>query len=116
MNKTINIAGKDVTFVANGATVPLYGLSFGGDFVKDLQEVMDVYKEGGNVSSKVIIIFDQLAYTMAKQADATIPDFLEWLGSFDRFPFDEIFPPLLDLWTRSNFTNVESKNAVSAGR
>jgi hypothetical protein len=55
----------------------------------------------------------QLAFIMAKQADDTIPDFLEWLDSFDTFPFDEIAIPVVTLWQKSSISTSAQKNAVS---
>ena len=47
-------------------------------------------------------MFLHLAYTMAKQADSSIPnDCNDWLDEFSVFPIEEVFPEVIDLWQTS---------------
>lgn len=108
MTTTIKIGDRDVIFKATGATLFYYRERFNRDLLEDLNKITS-----GEVSGEAITSLEQLAFIMAKQADDTIPDFLEWLDSFDVFPFSDIAMPIIDLWQRSSISIAEQKNAVS---
>lgn len=109
MEKTIVIDGKNVRFKANGATPLRYKAQFGRDYFKELLKMSPlekVAKKKGNVEAADLEALDfevlyNISWIMAKTADPTIPEPLEWLGSFDVFPIVEIFPDLQDLMTAS---------------
>ena len=43
--------------------------------------------------------FENIAYVMAKHADANIPDTPEeWLGGFNTFSIYQVLPQLIELW------------------
>ena len=42
-------------------------------------------------------VFYNISWIMAKTADPTIPEPMEWLEQFDEFPMVEIIPELQDL-------------------
>lgn len=80
MRGVINIGGKDIEMVANGATPFLYKRVFRRDFLATTQtDDMDVYTE--------------LGFIMAKQAEGApttdllnslkIEDFYEWISGFE---------------------------------
>lgn len=81
MFKELEIRGKNVAFLANGAT-PLFYKHF---FHKDLLKMMSE-GEGFEVATENI---PELAFIMAKQADKadmaklTQTMYIEWLSSFD---------------------------------
>lgn len=109
MTQTIKIGDRDVTFKANAATTYYYRNKFNRDLFMDFQKLTS-----GEMSEEVFQICQHLAYIMAWQQDKTIPeDELEWLESFDVFPFKDIAVPLITLWQKSNITNVEPKKSQS---
>lgn len=50
---------------------------------------------------------------LAKTADKTIPDLLDWLDSFDEFPLEDIMVELEELLTRAFVSTIESKSKKS---
>lgn len=126
MEKIINIGGKDVTFKKTGATLKQYNLKTGRSFIKDLLEygkAVDAAREeidseqknnnSGNIDADLAItdlsenelklitldvnfMYDIL-YVMAKSADPTITNELDWLDSFDTFPVIQIFIEVVPL-------------------
>ena len=55
-------------------------------------------------------VFYDIIWTMAKTADRTIPDPLEWLDGFEVFPLNEIMGEVKDLLTD---TMPTSKKKIS---
>lgn len=101
MLKTINIDGKNVTFKATAATIRNYRLMFGRDLLLDFQKLTsDATDE--TFSTESLTIFENLAYTMAKQADPSIPDTAdEWLDEFDMLSIYVVLPEIVELWRLS---------------
>ena len=50
---------------------------------------------------------------MAKQADNSIPEPIEWLDQFDEFPMEDIIPELQDMLLAS-FSSAKKKNQATA--
>ena len=67
--------------------------------------------EGAEVlSADTLTIFENLAYTMAKQADPSIPDTAdEWLDTFNMFSIYIVLPQIIELWQLSNLPLSTSK-------
>ena len=84
ITKNIEIDGRLVPFKAS-ATVPrLYRLKFGRDIFSDIDKLIEATQGGDAEASALTIesltIFEDVAYTMAKYADDSIPDTTEeWL-------------------------------------
>lgn len=126
MEKIIQIAGRDVTFKITGALPKRYKMQFQRDFFKDLLSMKKVsgsisHEDIENVMNDINLdIFYDIAWTMAKTADATVPDPLTWLDSFDEFPIVDILPQLQDLLIASittekkNYSHSLVKNKVVA--
>ena len=108
MTEKIKIGDIDVPMKANGATLFYYRDKFGRDLLEDMNKITL-----SEITGESIMCLQQLAFIMAKQADDTIPDFLEWLDSFDTFPFDEIAIPVVTLWQKSSISTSAQKNAAS---
>lgn len=109
MIETIKIGDKDVAMKANGATIYHYRNKFNRDLFTDF-----VKATSGEMSEEVFTIIQHLAYIMARQADDAVPDdFMEWLESFDAFPFDDVALPVITLWQKTNVSNVEQKKGQS---
>ncbi len=55
-------------------------------------------------------MFENIAYIMAKHADASIPDNPEdWLDEFNTFSIYQVLPQLIQLWGLNTQTDIESK-------
>jgi hypothetical protein len=108
MEKTITIDGKKVCFKTNGALPLRYKAQFGKDYFKEILKMAPLAKlaEQGDLDTTDFELLDfelfyNVAWVMAKTANPTIPEPLEWLASFEEFPLVEIFPELQELMTAS---------------
>ena len=118
IQKNITIDGIDVPFKAS-ATVPrLYRLKFRRDIYQDFAALQKSVGENTEESSALDIesleVFENIAYIMAKHADAAIPSSPdEWLEQFNTFSIYEILPQLIDLWGLNVETQVKSKKNIA---
>ena len=112
--KNIEIDGKSVPFKASAAIPRIYRLKFGRDIFSDIDKLVDA-TGGQNPNASTLDIntlglFEDVAYTMAKYADPSVPDTPEeWLDGFDMFSVYLILPQIIDLWRLNTKTQVESK-------
>ena len=118
IQKNITIDGIDVPFKAS-ATVPrLYRLKFRRDIYQDFAALQKSVGENTEESSALDIesleVFENIAYIMAKHADAAIPASPdEWLEQFNTFSIYEILPQLINLWGLNVETQVQSKKNIA---
>ena len=100
MVKTISIGGKEVTFRASAAIPRMYRMRFRRDIMKDMAEIDKAIKGGDQIPIKMLEVFEDVAYLMAKHADPkAVPDSVEdWLDQFETFSIYEVFPEIADLW------------------
>lgn len=103
MEKTILIDNKNIRFKSTAATPLRYKAQFGRDFFGDIIKLGCI--EGLN-SKKLDIkkiekldfeVFYNIIWTLAKTADKSIEDPINWLDKFDEFPLFEIIPELQEL-------------------
>lgn len=111
---TVEVDGRPVTLKATARTPRIYRQTFGRDMMQDMAKLREAYtsrvKDDVSLSSVDLELFENLAYTMAKQADPEIPDSPdEWLDTFGMFSVYEIFPDMLRLWQHSMKTLSEPK-------
>ncbi len=116
MEKTLIISGKRVRFKATALTPRLYREKIGRDLFEDLMKLRSIYKEGQNGGEKFsaldLGVFEDIAYIMAKQADACVPDTEDaWLDQFEIFSIYTILPELLGLWNLNLQTTATPKKA-----
>ena len=106
MEKTITIDGKEIRFKTNGATPLRYKAQFGQDYFKEILKMAPLEnlskKKKEDVMAKDLEVLDfevfyNLAWIMAKTADSSIPEPIEWLEQFDEFPMAEVIPELQDM-------------------
>lgn len=110
MERTIHIDDKDVKFKATGATVRIYREHFGRDFFADYQQLQADTAKGGDLQVDTLLIFENMAHTMAKQADPDVPDDPdEWLDQFEMFSIYVALPQLIELWNLSSLPTAQSK-------
>lgn len=106
MEKTLLIDERKVSFKTNGAIPLRYKAQFGRDYFKDILKMAPLAnvkmknKKEVDVKSLEALdfeVFYNIAWVMAKTADPSIPEPIEWLSGFEEFPIVDIFPELQDL-------------------
>ena len=114
MIKQIEIDGKQVSFKASAAIPRIYRMKFQRDIYKDLKalekSIGDNSEEGSNLDMFSLEMFENIAFVMAKHADAGIPNTPEeWLDGFNTFSIYQVLPQLIELWGLNVQTEVEAK-------
>ena len=114
MMKQIKIDGKRVSFKASAAIPRIYRMKFQRDIYKDLKALEKSMGENSEESSNLdmfsLEMFENIAFVMAKHADASIPNTPEeWLDSFNTFSIYQVLPQLIELWDLNVKTDVEAK-------
>lgn len=113
MEKTIYIDDKPVRLKSTAALSKRYKAQFRRDYFADLLKVAKVF--GGTKKKDISLnnvtfenldhldmdVLYDIIWTMAKSADRTIPDPIEWLDEFETFPLKEILPEVEDLLSNS---------------
>lgn len=121
MDKIITIDGREVKFRATARTPRLYRMLTNRDMIKDMNYLAKGFSDAkdkknedsimSKLSTEHLIIFEDSAFVMAKQADPDMAEKTadEWLDTFNMFDIYEIFPQLMDLWNLNTATTAESK-------
>lgn len=112
--KQIEIDGKQVAFKASAAIPRIYRMKFQRDIYKDLKalekSIGEDSEESSNLDMFSLEMFENIAFVMAKHADASIPDTPEeWLDGFNTFSIYQVLPQLIELWGLNVKTDVEAK-------
>ena len=118
MIKNIKIDGKQVAFKASAAIPRIYRMKFQRDIYKDLKalekSIGDNSEESPNLDMFSLEMFENIAFVMAKHADASIPNTPEeWLDGFNTFSIYQVLPQLIELWGLNVQTDVEAKKTSS---
>ena len=97
MMKKIEIDGKAVAFKASAAIPRIYRIKFQRDIYKDLSVLEKSIGDGDLEKSSLDLfsleMFENIAFIMAKHADASIPDTPEeWLDQFNTFSMYTVRP------------------------
>jgi hypothetical protein len=103
MTKVIEIDGKKVPFKASAAIPRIYRVKYGRDIFKDLMKLEKAMNENKEEDSSLDLFsletFENIAYLMAKHADASLPDTAEeWLDEFSVFSIYQVLPEIIELW------------------
>jgi hypothetical protein len=103
MTKVIEIDGKKVPFKASAAIPRIYRVKYGRDIFKDLMKLEKAMNENKEEDSSLDLFsletFENIAYLMAKHADASLPDTTEeWLDEFSVFSIYQVLPEIIELW------------------
>ena len=112
--KKIEIDGKEVAFKASAAIPRIYRLKFQRDIYKDLSSLEKAIGDGdvsnSNLDSFSLEMFENIAFIMAKHADANVPDTPEeWLDDFNTFSIYQVLPQIIELWGFNVKTEVEAR-------
>ena len=115
MEKTIIIDGKKINFKVNGATPLRFKAQFGRDYFKEIIKLAPLAKMSDKKNFNIkdlealdFEVFYNMAWIMAKTADPTIAEPIEWLEQFEEFPMADIIPELQDLLAAS-FQSTKKK-------
>ena len=97
MTKMIEIDGKQVPFKASAAIPRIYRIKFQRDIYKDLSVLEKSIGDGDPEKSSLYLfsleMFENIAFIMAKHADASIPDTPEeWMDQFNTFSMYTVRP------------------------
>jgi hypothetical protein len=114
LERIITVGGADVRMRASALIPRLYRFKFGRDLIKDMSQLEAAYKKAVSLSQDAsdeekreaqfsavdLTIFENVAWTMAKNANADIPnDPDEWLDTIEGvFSVYEALPQILELW------------------
>lgn len=115
MEKTIEIDGRRVPFRATAAIPRLYRIKFGRDIMQDMKAIQKAVEKAekgqGPIPPKLLEVFENVAYLMARHADPDMPErsVEAWLDTFNTFSIYVVFPELLELWQANTMTIAESK-------
>lgn len=114
MMKQIEIDGKRVSFKASAAIPRIYRMKFQRDIYKDLKALEKSMGENSEESSNLdmfsLEMFENIAFVMAKHADASIPNTPEeWLDGFNTFSIYQVLPQLIELWGLNVKTDIDAK-------
>ncbi len=112
--KKIDIDGVEVAFKASAAIPRIYRLKFQRDIYKDIavleKSISEADPEASGLDTFSLEMFENIAYIMAKHADANIPDTVEdWLDQFNTFSIYQVLPELIELWGLNIKTDSEAK-------
>ena len=114
MTRVIEIDGKQVPFKASAAIPRLYRVKYGRDIFKDLLALEKALKENSEENSGLDVFsletFENIAYLMAKHADANLPETAEeWLDEFSVFSIYQVLPEIIEWWGLNVQTQSVSK-------
>ena len=132
MEKVINVAGQQVRFKCTGGFLLLFRQLTGKDPIKAITDLDSILskkkeeakkKEEGELEDKVLkdfaedlsfqdlYIFYEILWVLARSADSTVGDMVEWVNSFDEFPVADIIVECLELIEAAFKSNLTLKNA-----
>lgn len=114
MEKTIEIDGKAVRFKATASTARHYRQRFHQDMLREMARLSKMAEKPDAVMTTADLeIFENIAYTMAKQADPEIPDDPdEWLDQFNVFSIYQVLPEIMQVWGENQITTSVPKKKV----
>lgn len=112
--RKIEIDGQEVAFKASAAIPRIYRLKFQRDIYKDIaaleKSIDESDPENSTLDTFSLEMFENIAFVMAKHADANIPDTVEdWLDGFNTFSIYQVLPQLIELWGLNIKTDAEAK-------
>jgi hypothetical protein len=118
LEKIVVIDGQKVTFKTNGAVPMRYKAQFGKDYFKDILKMLPLAQKKKKKKDEIDVadlevldfeVFYNVAWVMAKTADPSTPEPLEWLSGFEEFPIVDVFTEIQDLM---NATLQSSKKKI----
>ena len=121
MEKTIEIDGKKVKLKSTAGTPKRYKAQFRKDYFSELLKLSKLMTNtDGEEFDLAKIDYSELDYldfevfynfiwVLAKTADTTIPEPIDWLDGFDAMPIADVFPQITELLESS----IQSKKKLT---
>ena len=114
MEKTVNVGDREVRFRASALTPRIYRERTGRDLFIDIAKletaIKDAGQSAGTLPIEALTIFEDVAFTMAKQADSSVPDTADdWLDEFGVFDIYVVLPQIIALWRGNTATTSKPK-------
>jgi len=109
MEKTINIDGQDIRFVSNGATVFQYRNWFGRGLFQDENTLLEKASKNAMMEDDAIEILYMITYTLARQGNPEIGEFMDFISQFEIMSLIEIAPEIIKLLVSSKTPTVTAK-------
>ena len=85
MEKIIRIDGRDIPFRATAAIPRLYRIKFGRDIMQDMKDIQQAVEKAENgeepIPVKLLEVFENVAYLMARHANPQMPERGRMAGS-----------------------------------
>lgn len=131
MEKTILISGVPVQFKCTGAFLLRFKRLTGKDPIKEIAKLETIFSKQNkedkeneeneeNEENKEVKIDDisindleilyEIAWVLAKSADDSIPDMIEWIESFEVFPIADIIVDLIELLQKAFSSTLTMNN------
>lgn len=112
MEKIINISGKDVLFKSSASTLYIYQTQFKSDMLVDMKKLQSKLDKVTNKEEQFdvidLLLFEKIAWSLARTGNPNIPPIEQWLDDFDIFSIYEILPAISDLLL-ANFKSVDNQ-------
>ena len=108
LKKEIEISGIRVKLKASADTPRVYRHLFGKDLFQDMN-MLNLNVTAGSLDMGNTEVLENIAYTMASQADRDIPDIDEWLDQFEVFDIYLAIKDILSLWAANISTMSKNK-------
>lgn len=113
IKRTIEIDGKPVQFKTSAAIPIIYRIISGRDLMKDMFKLQANFEKAENKENELGVedfrLFEDMAYSMAKHADGSIPEKEEWFEQFNTFSIYQVLPEIFALWTEGQKQEVKNK-------
>jgi hypothetical protein len=125
MIKTLQIDGRDIRFKATMSLTYRFQSQFGKDILKIIWPILRAALSVGaekELSEEVVLEALEeieatdilnIIWTMAKSADPSIPEPVEWYDEFEHFPLDEVAMPLFELLINSMQSSEKLKKKAA---
>lgn len=119
MEKTIDISGRPVQFKCTGSFLLKFKRLVGKDPIKSIIKLNDILPKGNKNGKSIEInkftiddfeLLYEIAWVLAKTADDTIPDMIDWIDSFEEFPIADIIVELVELLQKAFSSTLTMNN------
>ena len=111
MEKIINISGKEIKLASTAGTLHRYRMQFKRDLTMDILALEDTFKKikqnNADFTALDLELFEDIAWSLAKTADSSIPPIDEWLDQFETFDIYKVLPVIMEM-LNTNFSSLSN--------
>lgn len=120
MTQTFTIDGRDIRFKATMSLTYRYQAQFGEDILTVLWPIIEFMFNNGSEPENALEALKQIKttdlmniiWTLAKTADQSIPEPIDWYDKFEHFPIMELAPKLLLMIVQTMKTTEQFKKKL----